>query len=235
MLKDQQQRDFAKQQKELLEKYIKSPEILTLITKYKRPLHHIFKYFSRQDDIELNETVLDQTNTLNIAKFSKLCSIFLIVPELILAEDVIFLYRHTTKNKSEALKIDFYQSKNKSFAEKDTQLLDFNDFICMLIKLGLMVKDKLDNEGKRDAKINKQLDTNGADAGTFLNLLKYMDIQENEPSRNIDKKLNVKTIEAKSVKRLFGKKLKTANTGVLNSKNGFPAMISRKEIPLFES
>lgn len=126
MHKDRQQRDAAKQQKELLEKYVKSPEITFLANKFRRQLLHIFQFFSRQEKLDLNETVSEQVSTINFAKFSKMCLVFHIVPEIMLAEDIVYIYRHATKTKSEALKTDLYKSKNKSFAEKDTQLLDYD-------------------------------------------------------------------------------------------------------------
>lgn len=105
----------------------------------------------------------------------------------------------------------------------------------MLVKLGLLLKDKLSAENKLTATLNKKLDTSGANESQFANLLKYMDIKENDLGHNLDKKLNEKAQEAKSVKKLFGKKGRNTNALPNSNKLSFPVMQSSKDMSIFKS
>ena len=99
MVKDKEQREIAKQQKELLQDFVKQQDILAILAKYRRPMQHVFKFFAKQDDAELSDALSQSLNTINFAKFSKFCSIFRIVPELMSTEEMVYLFRQTSKSK----------------------------------------------------------------------------------------------------------------------------------------
>lgn len=123
-VKDKEQREIARQQKEILKDFTKRQDILSVLARYRRPLQHIFKYFTRQDDIQLNDSLPQKLNTINLLKLKKFCSMFRIVPDLLPGEDMIYIFRQSTAYK--AIQIPVEPSQSKAVLQKDHQCLDFD-------------------------------------------------------------------------------------------------------------
>lgn len=122
MVKDKEQREISKQQKEQLQDFTKRQDILGLVTKYRKSLQHIFKHFAKQDDIELNSAIAIKINTINIAKFKKFCAVFRIVPDILPAEDMVSLFKQSTAYKMPPVA----ELSPTSVIEKDIQSLDYD-------------------------------------------------------------------------------------------------------------
>lgn len=82
-----------------------------------------------------------------------------------------------------------------------------------------MLKDRLSPENtevpnKNSIKVNKQLDTTNADGSVLLNLLKYMEIDENYNKKVLDDLIKQKSLNVKSMKKLI--KLEKADNSQVN-------------------
>lgn len=124
MAKDKEQREIAKQQKEMLQDFTKRQDILSVLANYRRPLQHLFKFFARQDDIQLDESLSQKLNSINLPKLKKFCSMFRIIPEILSGDDMIYIFRQSTANKTFQMSAE--SSPSKSSLSKDNQCLDFD-------------------------------------------------------------------------------------------------------------
>ena len=205
MEKEKEARNKANQQKAVLIDFMKKQEITAVIAKYSKPLNVIYKNFAQQDDNK--GSLLEKINEINFTKFAKFCSTFLLVPELMSTEDLIFIYRHSTKAKMISKSIDISQYNSTPLAEKNTQYLSLEEFFEILVKIGILLKDKLDSNGQslKDMKVNRELDVTNVNENILINLMKYMGIEENDNKQTIDKKLVQKSAESKSIKRMLKK------------------------------
>lgn len=100
---DKEYREQIKQQKVQFRDFIKRPDILSILQKYGRSLEQIFKFFARQDEIQLDESLPQKLNTLNFQKLKKLISKFRVVPGLLSSEDLLFIFRKSTVNKHNSI------------------------------------------------------------------------------------------------------------------------------------
>lgn len=123
LTKGKEQREAVKQNKELLLEFSKKPDVVSLLSNYKRSLQHIFKHFARQDDVELNSSLPSKLNTINFEKFKKFCSCFRIVPDILPADDMITLFKQSTAYKMPPLETD---QKAQSFAEREALGLEYD-------------------------------------------------------------------------------------------------------------
>ncbi len=100
MAKDREQRELARLQHSRLHEFVRRQDVLAILARFRRPLQHVFRYFSKQDAFELSAGP-ETNSTVNFAKFSKLCSTFRLVPELMSAEDLVYVYRQATRSQSQ--------------------------------------------------------------------------------------------------------------------------------------
>ena len=68
-----------------------------------------------------------------------------------------------------------------------------------------MVMPVINAEQKTGVKLNKQLDVAGADGSVLSNLIAYMGINEDDTKLAIEKMLNSKSMDSKSIKRFLKK------------------------------
>lgn len=127
MQKEKELREQALKQKEILAEFVKTPAILTILAKYRRPLQHVFKYFAKQENFSIDEGMSKSLNFMNYTKFSKLCSVFKIVPELMSTEDMQYIYRQCTVKAGNKGKTVEISQKDKPAG--DTQSVDFEVFL----------------------------------------------------------------------------------------------------------
>jgi len=188
LVKEKEKREESKQQKIILQEFMKKPEIITELVQYRKQLRHVFRYFSRLDSLEITHDLNKAINTLDLPKFSKLCINFKLVPYLISSEDAVFLFKNTLKFKS-----NFTNEVGKS-----SQTIEFEDFEEILIRLGLLVRNRLDETGFIiEGELNRVYDTNSADEKIIQNLLKFMKIYLDDNKITLDNKLNSMRMEAK--------------------------------------
>eukprot|EP01022_Parablepharisma_sp_SALTPOND_P026722 TRINITY_DN64702_c0_g1_i1.p1 TRINITY_DN64702_c0_g1~~TRINITY_DN64702_c0_g1_i1.p1 ORF type:complete len:1094 (+),score=155.90 TRINITY_DN64702_c0_g1_i1:2337-5618(+) len=234
LAKEREKREESKQQKLMLQEFMKRGDIVTLVTKYRKQLRHVFRYFSRLDDLEITHDLIQDINTLDLSKFSKLCIQFKLVPYLMSAEDAVNIFRRTIK-----AKIMLAKEQGKP-SGKDTQYIGYGDFEELLIRIALLVRHKIDESGDMaEGELNKTYDINGADARIVHNLIRYMRINPDDTKITLDHKLNAQRMEGKKIpfKRPNKKYQQTisyeADTSMQATKAavGLPNVVSANVIP----
>ncbi len=74
-------REIAKIQKERLREFLKREDILNILARYRRPLKHVYNYYSESVD-------------WNITKLNKFCQNFNVSPQLMAPEDVVGIFKN---------------------------------------------------------------------------------------------------------------------------------------------
>lgn len=96
LAKDKDKREETKQKKQVLVDFMKQESIQSVIAQYRKQLRHVFQYYSRLDNLEINSMLSQTINTLDLPKFSKFCLHFKIVPILLTPEEVVTIFRNST-------------------------------------------------------------------------------------------------------------------------------------------
>ncbi len=120
LARDKERREETKQQKQILQDFMRRGDVVTVLAKHRKQLRHVFRFFSRLDGIEITHDLTQDMSTLDLSKFSKLCLQFRIIPQLIAAEDAVAIFRHAIK-----AKINLAKEQGRT-SGKDTQYIEFN-------------------------------------------------------------------------------------------------------------
>ena len=80
--------------------------------------------------------------------------------------------------------------------DKNEQCIDYNEFENLIIKIALLTKDKIGKDGKIcKGELNIKYDSNDDNEFIMENFIKYIGIEHNDTTINLDKKLSCKIPE----------------------------------------
>lgn len=181
LTKEKEQNEKAQQHKLLLQQFMKRPDVANTMAVYKKQLGYIFKYFARMNAVKIADNSGNQASSMDVSKFAKFCSYFKLTRLLPLEESLV-LFRQLAKHST------------------DSQAIDYCAFEEAVIRIALLVKERLRDNGKViKAQLNKEYDVEGESGRVVENLLGYMDVRKEDSKRAIEKKLEENRVEAAKV------------------------------------
>ena len=104
LAQDREKREETKQQLQLFQTFMQRQDVLSVLVRHRKQLKHVFQSFARLNDKRSSSRVSDESNTLNLNKFSKFCLQFALVPTLLSSEDAVSIFKQALKGKLQSLK-----------------------------------------------------------------------------------------------------------------------------------
>jgi len=164
--KQKEENEKAQYQKQLLQELIQRPDVISIISAYEKQLTHIFKHFAKMNTIRINDKNNQQ---LSINSFAKFSTYFNITPSLISIEETLSLFKQLTKGEGQAI--------------------DYSKFEEALIRIAVMVKERLGENGEvMKGDLNKNYEN--VSSNVIDNLLVYMNVRKEDTKLDLNKRLN---------------------------------------------
>ena len=159
---------------------MKSDAITKELSNYNKQLKYIFNFFAKMDLVIIPD--LKYEPTLDYSKFSKFCIQFKLAPPLISIDQALNIFRQTAKNRL---------SKEK---ESSISKLDYNGFEEIIIRISLVLKNRLNENGIiKKGILNDNYEIEDVNADIIENLMSYMKINKEDNKNTLNKKLQVKS------------------------------------------
>ncbi len=143
-----------------------------LSARYKPQLEHIFNFYSKLEDFDLDQEMMASTSTIQCKTFVKFANQFKIVPTLLEPDKLLTVFNYVMRNKAVHV------------GKETTRALVYDDFLEALVRVAVLAKRKLGLSGASDegeTKDAEQLfDLTGVDADLIEKLLKFMNLTPGE-------------------------------------------------------
>ena len=190
LIKNKDKLNELKQQKQRLHEFIKSEYNIKALSVFRKQLKHIFEYFAKSGLIEKQNDL-----GMDISKFSKFSLCFNVVPQLIQSEDLVKLFKEAIKGKGH-------------------EEIEYNDFEELLMKIGLITKNVLNDQGEiHEGNLNWEYIIEDTNEQIINNFIKYMKISATDTKIKLDKKINAYlTEDKKKPRKIIKRSLVIANS-----------------------
>ena len=156
---------------------MKGEKLLKLFAKYEKQLKTIFEFYTKLEDIEINDKSEANKTNMPYRSFVKFANQMKLVPTIITSEEIVMLFKLKTKSKSENLLTFTYE-----------------DFLESLVKVTIRGNEKIKKitEEAKTVKTSAKhfFDVKGITVEMIENLLKYIDISPTEKKSVLTNRLH---------------------------------------------
>jgi len=181
LAKEKEKSKEVKEQRLKLQEFSKRGDIVTVMTAFHKPLRYLYKYFAKIENTKLTNNFDKEVNTLDQHKFHKFCLYLKIIPHLLSAEDIVRLVKQVMRE--------------KIHVSIDSQYILYTDFEELLIRISLLVKNKIGDT--EDKELNWQYSIDNSSAKVLEDLFSHMNIKPTDNKSTLDQKLNLHQLESR--------------------------------------